>query len=717
MAFFTLLLTAGAQNQRTYETARISGKVPVIDGLLKDAAWDDVPWGEQFTQHEPFDNKPPSQNTRFKILFDDDNVYVAIQALDSIPSAIVDRMTRRDNSDADWVGVIFDSYDDNLTGFGFAVTASGVKFDLMITNDGQDDETWDALWIGKANIDSEGWTAEFRIPLSQLRFARKEEMTWGMNIFRYVYRKQELSLWQPIARNAPGFVSFFGDLKGLKGIHPRKDIEILPYVVGKTEQNEVEAGDPFSRKSRNTGSVGVDGKIAVTNDMTLNFTINPDFGQVEADPSVVNLTAFESYFSEKRPFFIEGKNIFNYRLTGGDDEGTLNMLFYSRRIGRPPHHYPDLGDQEYADVPVNTHILGSFKLSGKTRNGLSVGIQESIAKRERADIDKAGARSKMDVEPMTNYVVARVQKDYNKGISSLGGMITATNRTIREDQLNYLPTSAYAAGLDFSHTWKNKTYYYTIKGLVTRLGGDEKAITEIQRSSAHYYQCPDKDYVKLDSSRTSLSGFAGTFEIGKQGNGKISYMAWLTMRSPGVDFNDLGYMRNADEIQQVFWVGYRQFDSTRYFRSYNINFNEYVGYNFGGTALYKGVNINAHGQLHNYWNLNAGFNLDGESLDLSQLRGGPGLRTPGGINARTFISSDQRKKFTLELNLWIYKGFHDYTTNQGVYFGGTFKPLKSLSISLYPNFSYGYNCDGLIILDRNLLTLKFLNHEKIKKNI
>jgi hypothetical protein len=462
MAFFTLLLTAGAQNQRTYETARISGKVPVIDGLLKDAAWDDVPWGEQFTQHEPFDNKPPSQNTRFKILFDDDNVYVAIQALDSIPSAIVDRMTRRDNSDADWVGVIFDSYDDNLTGFGFAVTASGVKFDLMITNDGQDDETWDALWIGKANIDSEGWTAEFRIPLSQLRFARKEEMTWGMNIFRYVYRKQELSLWQPIARNAPGFVSFFGDLKGLKGIHPRKDIEILPYVVGKTEQNEVEAGDPFSRKSRNTGSVGVDGKIAVTNDMTLNFTINPDFGQVEADPSVVNLTAFESYFSEKRPFFIEGKNIFNYRLTGGDDEGTLNMLFYSRRIGRPPHHYPDLGDQEYADVPVNTHILGSFKLSGKTRNGLSVGIQESIAKRERADIDKAGARSKMDVEPMTNYVVARVQKDYNKGISSLGGMITATNRTIREDQLNYLPTSAYAAGLDFSHTWKYKTYYYTI---------------------------------------------------------------------------------------------------------------------------------------------------------------------------------------------------------------------------------------------------------------
>jgi hypothetical protein len=396
--------------QKSYETSRLIGKSPEIDGFIDEECWNIVEWGNDFIQREPKDGEPPSQNTSFKILYDDNNLYVAIRAFDSVPAEIVTRLTRRDNTDSDWVGVIIDSYDDNLTGFGFAVTASGVKMDLMITNDGSDDETWDALWLAKAHLDTLGWTAEFRIPLSQLRFADKEELNWGLNVFRYVYRKQEMSLWQPIAMNAPGFVSLFGDLKGIKGIKTKKDIEILPYIVAKAEYDEKEEGNPFATGHKYRASAGVDGKIALTNDMTLNFTVNPDFGQIEADPSVVNLSAFESYFPEKRPFFIEGKNIFDYNLTGGDGDDTRNILFYSRRIGRFPHYYPDLADNEYAEVPMVTHILGSFKLSGKTREGLSVGIMESLTKKEVAAIEQEGQSRDMTVEPLTNYFVSRYKR-------------------------------------------------------------------------------------------------------------------------------------------------------------------------------------------------------------------------------------------------------------------------------------------------------------------
>ncbi len=678
-------------SQKSYQTSRLSGEQPEIDGMIDEECWKSVEWGTNFTQREPNDGQSPSQNTSFRILYDDNNLYVAIRAYDSVPSEIVTRLTRRDNTDSDWVGVIVDSYDDNLTGFGFAVTASGVKMDLMITNDGMDDPTWDALWLAKTKLDDKGWTAEFRIPLTQLRFGKADELSWGLNVFRYIYRKQEMSLWQPIARNAPGFVSLFGTLNGLKGIKPKKDIEILPYAVVKAEYDEKEEGNPFEKGHQYGSAIGVDGKVSLTNDITLNFTVNPDFGQVEADPSVVNLSAFESYFSEKRPFFIEGKNIFDYSLTGGDGDDTRNILFYSRRIGRAPHYSPDLEDGEYANMPSTTHILGSFKVSGKTRNGLSIGVMESITRKEQATIDMNGERRKITTEPLTNYFIARVKQDYNKGTSSLGGMVTATNRSIQSDYLNFLPKSAYAAGLDYNYTWKNKSYYFDLKFVGTRLEGNKEAITELQQSSARYYQSPDKNYVTLDTNRTSLSGYAFTFDIGKSGNGHFNYMAWLTMRSPGVDFNDIGYMRQADEVQQVVWIGYREYKPKRLFKYYGLNFNEYIGWSFGGQSIYKGANVNGFGQFSNYWNIGSGFNLDAESLDRSQLRGGPGLMVPGGYNYWIDLSSDGRKKLSMGVNAWLYRGFEEYTSMNGLSLSATFKPINSLSISLSPDYSWGFN--------------------------
>ena len=678
-------------SQRSYKTSRLEGKPPVIDGIIDEPAWDKVDWAGDFVQREPYEGKSPSQLTKFRILYDDNNVYVAIRAYDSVPSAIVSRLSRRDNLDADWVGVMFDSYNDKRTAFGFAIAVSGVKMDLMEVNEGQDNVSWDAIWMAKTHTDSLGWSAEFKIPLSQLRFSSEDKHNWGLEVFRYIYRKQEMSLWQPIARNAPGFVSLFGSLTGIEGLHPKRDIEILPYLVTKAEYSEKEDGNPFATGHAYKFTAGVDGKIGLTNDLTLNFTVNPDFGQVESDPSEVNLTAYESYFSEKRPFFIEGKNIFDFRLTGGDGDGTNNTLFYSRRIGRTPHYSFDLNVGEHADIPASTHILGSFKLSGKTKKGLSIGVLESFTSLEKATVDLEGVRRSISTEPFTNYFVGRLQRDFNKGSSMLGGIVTATNRFIHDQNLDYLPASAYTAGLDFTHTWKNKTYYFNIRAVATSLNGSKKSITELQQSSAHYFQSPDKNYVRLDTNRTSLLGQAGTFEIGKQGNGHFNYMAWITWRSPGVDFNDIGYMRQADEIQQVFWIGYRQYAPAKFFRNYGLNYNEFLGWNFGGESIYRGMNVNGYAQFKNYWNINAGANLDGTNLDRSQLRGGPALVVPGDYNYWIGATTDNRKKLSFETNINVSRGFDRYFQMQGFYIGGTYKPINSLSVSLYPNFSYGYN--------------------------
>lgn len=687
---------------KKYYTSRIHSSAPVIDGVIKENEWQGAEWQGDFVQREPDDGASPSQRTQFKILYDDNNLYAAIRAYDSVPGKIVHRLSRRDNSDGDWVGLVIDSYADKLTGFGFGITAAGVKFDLMIINDGNDDGSWDAIFDAKSTIDSLGWAAEIRIPLSQLRFSKKENHTWGLEVFRYVFRKQELSVWQPIARNAPGFVSLFGELDGIAGLKPHRDIEILPYVMASEKLSEKEEGNPFAKGRKFSPKAGVDGKIAITNDLTLNFTVNPDFGQVEADPSEVNLSAFETYFQEKRPFFIEGKNIFDFNMTMGDGDDTRNMLFYSRRIGRQPHYYYDLYDNlldsEYADVPASTNILGSFKVSGKTRKGLSVGLIESLTQNMKATIDLDGVRRKLSVEPMTNYTVARLQRDFNKGETQLGCMFTSTNRFITESQLEYLPKSAYTGGIDFTRNWKNKTYFINVKSVFSNLNGTKESITDLQQSSAHYFQRPDQNYMKVDTNLTSLTGFGATISGGKAGHGHWNYGGWITMRSPGLDFNDIGYMRRGDEIQQVAWLGYRIYKPFSIFRYLNLNTNQWNGWNCGGEWLYYGGNMNVNTQFKNYWQLNFSVNSEPRVIAQTLLRGGPSVLLPGSVNTFVNIETDSRKKLSAELTMSINHGFSNYFSNNSYSLGFIYKPFNALSVSLFPGYTTGH--DDLQYIDK-----------------
>ncbi|MFA5971591.1 MAG: DUF5916 domain-containing protein [Lentimicrobiaceae bacterium] len=688
--FICFIANSHAQS-RAYHTNRLTGKAPLIDGKYDETSWNAVDWAGDFIQHYPNDGAKPSQNSRFKILYDDDNLYIIIQALDSVPGEIVNRLSRRDKDDGDWLAISIDSYADKQTAFTFGITSAGVQFDFMFVNDNISDNNWDAVYYTATSIDAMGWTAEMRIPLSQLRFAKMDKHAWGINIFRYIYRKQELSFWQHIPRTAPGFVSLYGQLQGLDGIRPRRDVELVPYANAKATYDKKEAGNPYKTGQKYSGTAGLDGKIAVTNDLTLNFTINPDFGQVEADPAVVNLTAFETFFPEKRPFFVEGKNIFNFKLTGADSENNMNMLFYSRRIGRAPHLVLNPDSGIYVSAPEQTTILGSFKLSGKTRKGLSIGIIESVTRNEKATIDSAGVLYKEGIEPLTNYLIARVSQDFNKGTTTIGGIFTATNRSIKEPQLEFLPNAAYSGGLDAIHFWKNKTYYLSGRAVFSSIYGSKQAITNLQLSAVRYYQRPDNTYTIYDPNRTGLSGYGGTAEFGKAGTGNWQYLTYLTLRSPGLDFNDAGYLKQADEIQHLFWLRYRKYKPFGIFRWASANFTEYRTWDFGGENTNKGIDFNTNGQFKNYYTAGAGINYAGSILSRGELWGGPALLLPPVFNFSAFTETDSRKKIMFRLSTSHYFGQQGYYNYHKYGLEITYKPVNTLFFSLIPQFSSGFN--------------------------
>ena len=686
---FTVFMQASEVPQKSYTAKKVNSQAPVIDGLFDDAIWNTVPWDNSFVQREPYEGVDPTQKTAFKIVYDDQNIYVAIKAFDTQLDKIEKRLSRRDEFEGDWVGIALDSYFDKLTAFSFAVSVAGVKNDLIVTNEDQMDDTWDPVWYVKTAIVNDGWNAEMKIPLTQIRFAKKEQHVWGLQVMRWLFRGEEFSNWQHVPQESSRWVSQFGELHGIEGITPKKEVELIPYIMGNTERFKKEEGNPFANGKEYGYSAGLDGKIAVTNDLTLNFTVNPDFGQVEADPSEVNLTAFETFFREKRPFFIEGSNIYDYSITDGDGPMSQDNLFYSRRIGRRPHHEPEPEDNEYMDLPEFTSILGAFKLSGKTRNGWSIGVMESVTNKEVATIDNEGERRDETIEPLTNYFNARLQKDIDQGNTTVGGMFTATNRNLVDTSVSFLPKAAYTGGLDFTNFWKDKNYFFGLSGVFSQVNGTTESITELQESSRRYFQRPDATHLGVDTTLTSVSGHGGTISGGKIGGGHWRYVGWVTWRSPGLELNDMGYLRQADVVQQVLWAQYRIWEPFSIFRSFNINFNQWSGYDFSGTRTYLGGNFNFHAQFKNYWSAGSGLNRSLSNINRSELRGGPALRYPGDLNHWMFVESDERKKVVGQVFMFNNWGDKNSSRFFDVGFEFTYRPIDALSVSFEPAYRDG----------------------------
>ncbi|MCF8378121.1 MAG: carbohydrate binding family 9 domain-containing protein [Bacteroidales bacterium] len=689
MFLFSISTFGQTLPKRIYKTER-TVTVPIINGELDDEAWMQGEWEGNFIQFEPYNGVAPSQPTEFKVRFDDLHLYIAIKAYDSAPDSITNRMSRRDNGDGDMVYIIFDSYHDLRTGFAFGVSSAGARFDMIFSNDGQnEDPSWDPIWQAKAKIFDWGWAAEMKIPFTQLRFQKNSSDVWGFEVARQIYRHNEMSLWQIFSQNAPGMIHNIGELDGLKEIEPRKQLDIMPYTVGSYNTYESEDGNPFSTGKDFKGFGGLDGKLGVTNNLTMDFTVLPDFGQVEADPSEVNLTAFETYFREKRPFFIEGKNITSFNVGMGDGDVGNDNLFYSRRIGRRPHYDPDLEDNQFAKVPTYTNIIAATKLTGKTENGLSIGILESVTAEEKAEIDTDGQRSFETVEPLTNYSIVRLQKDINEGNTMIGGMATSTIRKLDGTNLDFLHKDASTAGIDFTQFFKEKNYTFSSSVFYSNVRGSAEAISETQQSSVHYFQRPDLNYVDFDTSRTQLSGLGGKIEAGKIG-GNWNWLYLNTWKSPSVDINDVGFIQQADQILNVLWTGYNFNEPFGIFRSMHINTDVFLATDFGANLNGVGYEANFRANFKNMWSV--GFGGSGQTRQVSKtlLRGGPSIKLQNSIGFFTHFSSDERKAFSLS-GFTRQSSTEEKSSRREFYnLDFTVRPSNTLTINIEPEISKNF---------------------------
>ena len=638
--------------KRIYHATRLTGPPPVIDGKLDDPCWTrQGEWTGDFVQREPHEGRPGSQPTHLKILYDDHYIYAAIRADDSELATLPRLRGKRDELVGDVVGVNFDSYFDKRTGFEFDLSSGGAKTDLVLKNDSWD-ASWDAVWDGKVGTEPGAWTAEFRIPLSQLRYSGQREQVWGLHSWRWIDRLQEESDWQLLPMDSPGFVYSFGELHGIRDLPPSRRIELRPYVLGKYATTAVEAGNPYRQGAQTDGQVGLDAKIGLASNFTLDLTVNPDFGQVEADPSVVNLTTYETFFEEKRPFFLEGKTIFEYGL---DDD----VLFYSRRVGHAPSYDPPTSG--YAQIPATTRILGAAKFSGKTPGGLAVGVVQGVTDREVADITENGVARQQAVEPLTSYSVVRVQQDIAKGDTIVGGIVTATARSLHDEALTFLPRDAVTGGVDFLHYWGGRSYYLKAQAVGSRVEGSAAALQALMLDPVHNYQRPDARHLGVNPGATELGGTGGQVRAGKESGGRWRYYAGVDWRSPGLELNDLGYLRTADVIHQSAQLQYFDTSPGRLLRRRDFHVAETGTYDFGGQFLRQ--ELVAHGEVmfNRKWWLWGEYRYSTEMLDTRVLRGGPALRLPASAGLWLGGQTDASKPWQVQLDAGRSVGFDGHS--------------------------------------------------------
>lgn len=672
---------------KTYTTFEIDvAAAPVIDGNLDESIWESAEWATNFIEVSPDENTDPSEQTKFKILYDQKNLYIALKALDSEPETITNRLSRRDGFVGDRINVLIDSYHDLRTGFLFTVTAAGVRGDEFITDNGDNiDASWNPIWSNKALINDEGWTAEMKIPLSQLRFSNDPNQVWGLNIVRNYFKNNELSAWNRIPIGAAGWVSEAGKLKGLKNIRPQKQIEIQPFVVTKLNRYEAEAGNPYADGSDFNLNAGLDVKIGITNDLTLDVTINPDFGQVEADPAAINLDGFEIFNRDQRPFFVENNNIFDYRFADN-----RNNLFFSRRIGRSPQVYPETTDEAFVNQPQNTTILGAAKFSGKTKNGWSIGVLESMTSKEFTEISANGNTSKSLAEPFTNYFVGRVQKDFNKKNTFFGGMFTATNRSLTP-AVSELRKSAYSGGVDFKHQWKNRAYFMDANIVMSHVQGSKEAIKLTQENLTHLFNRVDTSHLEVDPTRTSLTGTGGRFGIGKVGGQHWNYNAGFKWVSPELELNDIGFLRNADEMIQYANLSYRSIKPTGIFRDFNVRFKQFSAFDFEGNYNRIQYQLNGSASFLNNWEIDFGLAHKPRIFSNSILRGGPRWRFSQENFQFLFVGSDRRKKFFGKIGLIHSQAKENNFSLLTFESELNYQPTNALNISLSPEYSISKN--------------------------
>lgn len=663
----------------------------ILDGKLDEPLWRRASIATGFIQRAPQDGSPASEKTEVRLIYTDDVIYIGAKVFDSAVDSVAATLFRKDgDAYSDWFYVGIDSYNDNRTSFSFGVNPRGVRKDLLIYNNDREDTKWDAVWEASTGMQDDGWIVEMKIPLSQLRFnGKKINQQWGINFQREIARKGEVAFWSPTPQNSAGLVSNFGELKGIKNLPQPKRLEIKPYFSGKLTRAPKEVANPFYNRNDLFGSVGADVKYGITSDLTLTATINPDFGQVEADPAVINLSANEVYNPEQRSFFLEGSDIFEFGNVRAFSRIGNPYVFYSRRIGRRPQgRLSQAGlNPSHVDRPEFTTIASAAKLSGKTKNGLSVGVLNAFTLGESADYQLDSQTGSMRIEPPTNYFVGRFKKDLNGDDAMIGAYGSAVNRVMGTGYLkDQLHESAYIAGMDFEQSWKDREWILSGTFSASSVSGRSESLQLTQQSSLRYYDRPDADYLSVDPTKTNLQGYAGSLAFGRFAGEHWLASASYSVVSPGYEVNDLGYGNRTDYQGAAYFLRYQENNPTGMFRSYNIAAVKYHLWNFGGDQIEDGYNLLGGAEFKNQWSLNLASGLDRKRLDDRLLRGGPLALTPLSYFGSAVLSTNDANKLSFEFG-HLRGGDSEGGFERDLFVNMVYRPTSYIQVELKPNYN------------------------------
>ncbi|MHB1223253.1 MAG: DUF5916 domain-containing protein [Gemmatimonadaceae bacterium] len=674
---------------RSMRAARAVGAVH-LDGKLDERAWAAAEPSGDFTQSYPRPGEPAQEPTEVRVLYDDEALYVGVRMHDDDPAAIAAPLARRDASGiySDWLHVVVDTYHDRRNAFRFSVNPRGIQKDVLHSDDRSEDLNWDAVWEVATRIDSAGWTAEYRIPYSQLRFGSAPPgatRLWGLQVQRDIARRDERDSWAPWSPNSGGFVAFGGDVEGFVDIPTPQRLELAPYVSSKVTRAPGNELDPFYRSTDTELRVGADLKMGLPRGLTLTATLNPDFGQVEVDPTVVNLSAFETFFPEKRPFFTEGASVFgNFGSLRVNASYGSQQFFYSRRVGRQPQLGP--GGAAYSDVPDATTIIGAAKVSGKVGRW-TVGLLDAVTDREEARIvGPDGDRGTVGVEPRTNYLVGRARRELRDGNTIVGGLLTATNRDLGGDDAfrSQLRSRAIVGGVDFEHLWNRRQWALSGYVVGSDVGGSATAIAAAQASSSRYFARPDAGHLDFDPSRTSLGGHMA--ELALQRSGTVRGSLDLKQVSPGFEVNDAGFQGRVDYRSATLSSSYSSVTAGDHLRSLYVGGGMNNAWNFDGDHIWNSFFGSVSTTLLNFWSAGLDGEYDPSVVSDRLTRGGPLGRTPASWSMGLSANSDSRLPVALEL-YGSLGGDEADGYSRRLSAGVVLRPSSSLRVSLGPELS------------------------------
>ncbi len=631
------------------------------------------------------------------MLYDDDAIYIGARMFDAEPRTIARQFVRRDDvGNADWFAVGFDPRMDRRTGYAFIVSAANVQRDEYLYNDTESDGAWDAVWSSAVRLDSLGWTVEIRIPLSQLRYQTSGgEQTWGVNFVRRRSRTNEETHFALMSALQRGQVSQFGTLTGLRSEHAPRRIELRPYIVAGGRFEPAEPGNPFQDGSSADKRVGIDMKYGLGSSFTLDATINPDFGQVEADPAVINLSAFETFFEERRPFFVEDARIFDFTLSGGN-----NRLFYGRRIGRRPTGGSPL-DADFVHVPEATRILGAAKITGRTAGALSVGVITALTDQTRGRAYRNATDEIISflAEPRAIHNAVRARQDFNNGASTVGAIATYQARQLPGDRsFSFLASDAYSAGVDWEHQWANRTYGFTGYAAGSLVRGDSTAMIRIQRSSTHFLQRPDATRLRVDSTATSLAGVDWRMTLDKRRGDHWTGAIWAAEVTPTFEVNELGFSGRQEVLDAGARVQYREIVPGKRLRSYRIaaftfhNWSHealdrpWTASSWGSAHVSGSVNLFADATLLNYWGVGTRLSLRPELTDRNGTRGGPMMLAPRGMEWSVDLRTDGRRRISVAPSMEISRQAMRASRREEFGIAIAMRPSPRVEVTVEPTF-------------------------------